>query len=535
MVPRLMNLGALVSGLAVLATIASTAYGQTAGAALRSALRQSGEVRVIVALRAASARDAGERRLRVAEAQSRVISALAPDEFQIAHRYRSVSALAGTVTRAGLLKLLANPDVARVDLDTGGSGSLAGSVPQIHADIVQDVRGFDGSGVTVAVLDSGIDSDHPDLSAALDSEQCFCSGGGGCCPGGAAVQSGSGAAEDDHGHGTHVTGIITSDGAVASRGVAPGASVVAIKVLDSNNEFCCASDVVAGLDWILANRPDVKVVNMSLLTFATFSGDCDGTDATTMAFADSIDQLVAGGAAVFAASGNSSLANAMGAPACVANAISVGAVNDFDNVAFFSNGSATLDILAPGVGIVSTAPGGSTMARSGTSMATPHGAGTAALLFEAFPDLTPAALLATLKDTGLPVTDPQNGFTDPRIDAEAAFVALQAPPESFKCYKAKDLKDPKFTPTTVGLDDQFGVNDGVFEVKKPFLVCNPASIGGSGIANAADHLTCYRIHGPKLAKLDRPRVEVRNQLGTVQLTTTKPFVLCVPSSKTVLP
>ena len=349
------------------------------------------------------------------------------------------------------------------------------------------------------------------------------------------MQSGAGAAEDDHGHGTHVTGIITSDGNVASRGVAPGASIVSVKVLDSNNQFCCSSDVVAGLDWILANRPDVKVVNMSLLTFATYTGDCDGADAGTMAFADSIDQLVANGVSVFAASGNSSLANAMGAPACVANAISVGAVNDFDQVAFFSNGSATLDILAPGVGIVSTALGGGTTALSGTSMAAPHGAGTAALLLDAFPGLTPASLLATLEATGRPVTDPQNGFTDPRIDAEAAFLALRPATDSFKCYKAKDLKAPKFAATTVALQDQFGVNDGSFAVKKPFLVCNPVGVDGSPTANAAEHLTCYKIRGPKLDKADRPRIEATNQLGTVQLTATKPYVLCVPSSKTVLP
>jgi len=66
-------------------------------------------------------------------------------------------------------------------------------------------------------------------------------------------------------------------------------------------------------------------------------------------------------------------------------------------------------------------------------------------------------------------------------------------------------------------------------------VCNPVGVDGSPTANAAEHLTCYKIRGPKLDKADRPRIEATNQLGTVQLTATKPYVLCVPSSKTVLP
>ena len=528
-----------VAALAAAAIVAlgagSPVHPQTAGPEVETALRQHGAARVVVALRAPAARAGVERRRQIDDVQSRAISGLAADELQVVHRYRSIAAIAGTVTRAGLAKLLANPAVARVDLDAGGSGDLDFSVPQIHADVVQDVRGFDGSGVTVAVLDSGIDSDHPDLAGALTGEQCFCSGGGGCCPGGGSSQSGAGAAEDDHGHGTHVTGIITSDGTVAPRGVAPGASIVSIKVLDSNNEFCCASDVIAGLDWIVANRPDVRVVNMSLHTSPTFTGACDDVDATTMAFADSIDQLLAGGVAVFAASGNSSLANAMGAPACIADAISVGAVNDLDHVAFFSNSDATLDILAPGVGIVSTALGGGTVSRNGTSMASPHGAGTAALLFEAYPGLTPANLLATLETTGLPVTDPQNGFVDPRIDADASFVALAATHDSFKCYRAKDLQNPAFSSSSVDLEDQFGVNDGTFEVKKPFLVCNPASVDGGEISSQGDHLTCYKIKGPPLANADRPHVAAQNQLGTVHLAATKPFLLCVPSSKALLP
>jgi cysteine-rich repeat protein len=570
----------------------ATVHGQVAGRPVLAEIQLHGTARVLVALQAPLAGTRAERQRSIGLAQARVLSAVGKSEFETARRFESVPALAGRVTAAGLARLLASPDVVRVDLDGGGKGDLAMSVPQIGADVVQDVHGFDGSGVTVAVVDSGFDSDHPDLAGALVGEQCFCSGGGGCCPGGGATQSGAGAAEDDEGHGTHVTGILAGRGVVASRGVAPGASIVAVKVLDSNNEFCCASDVVAGLDWIIANRPDVRAVNMSLGTFAAYFGDCDGADASTMAFADAVDTLTANGVAVFASSGNGSLPNRMSAPACVHDTISVGAVNDVDAVAGFSNDSATLDVLAPGVGIVAAGLGGGTATKNGTSMASPHAAGTAALLFEALPSLSPAIFLAALKTTGLAVTDPRTSRIHPRIDAEATLLTLLSCGDStldagegcddgntidgdccsaicqpapvgtpcddgdaetvndvcsagacsgtprvdpFKCYKVKDRKEPKFLGTVVSLSDQFAVNDGSFQVTKPFLLCNPAEQNGDAVANPAEHLTCYKIKGPALDRSERPRVEVQNALGTSRLEARKPFLLCVPSSKTILP
>lgn len=528
---RLKTTGAAVLMLYCAAGVAA----QTVGGGVDEALQSNATVRVIVALKAPVRGSLAQRRRQSADVQSRVLTAIAPHDFQVVRRFHAAPALVGNVTAAGLKQLRTNPNVARVDLDRGGAGDLADSVPQINATLVQEDYGIDGSGVTVAVLDSGVDTDHPDLVASLAGEQCFCSGNGGCCPGGGSTQSGPGAAEDDEGHGTHVAGIITSDGIVAPSGVAPGAGIVAVKVLDSNNEFCCSSDIVAALDWVANDRPDVKVVNMSLGTFATYSGECDSEDAVTMAFASVIDALTQNGVAVFASSGNGSLANAMKAPACVGNTISVGAVNRFDQVRVSSNSDPTLDLLAPGAFILSDGLDGGTAIKSGTSMASPHGAGTAALLLEGFPSLTPAQILAVLRSTGLPVTDPKSGVTTPRIDAGAAFVSLAPVIDSFKCYLAKDRKSPKFVKTTVSLSDQLGLNDGAFTVKKPYLICNPAERDGVGIRHPAPHLVCYKIKGPKIPRSDRPSVEASDVLGTVQLQLKKPFLLCVPSSKNVLP
>jgi hypothetical protein len=131
-----------------------------------------------------------------------------------------------------------------------------------------------------------------------------------------------------------------------------------------------------------------------------------------------------------------------------------------------------------------------------------------------------------------------------------ALAALASAPASaqfnldhYKCYKAKDLKNPKFVKTTVSLADQFsddipGYNSGnptTAEVKKPFLFCTPVNKNNEGIINDVDHLTCYKIKdNPKLDKADRPDVQVVNQLGTLKLNAKKAFLLCVPSEKTCL-
>jgi len=403
------------------------ASAQNVGAGVEEALDAQGSVRVLVALEAPleATPSLVAKRASLRAMQSDVLRRMAPHEFELAHRYQSVPAVAGWVTREGLVRLLADPNVVRVDLDAPGSGELAQSVPLIGADVLQQLDGLTGAGVTVAVLDSGIDRHHPDLMDALVGEACFCSGGGGCCPDGAATQLGPGAALDDHFHGTHVSSILSGDGNVASVGVAPASEIVSVKVLDRNNRFCCSSDVVAGLDWIITNRPDVRIVNMSLGTFATFAGDCDAETAFTMAFADAIDTLTENGVAVFAASGNTSDADLMKAPGCVANAISVGAVDKGRNVAAFSGGGLSLDLLAPGVNIAAARRGGGVRVLSGTSMATPHAAAAAALLLEAQPRLGPASLLAALVDTGDLLTDPRNGLSHPLINAEAAFLSLE--------------------------------------------------------------------------------------------------------------
>jgi hypothetical protein len=135
----------------------------------------------------------------------------------------------------------------------------------------------------------------------------------------------------------------------------------------------------------------------------------------------------------------------------------------------------------------------------------------------------------------------QRGFARPAggaCDVGAYEAGAQLPPpepDAFKCYTPRDLRSPKFVPTSVSLTDQFGINDGTFDVMKPSLVCAPVEIDGGTIGNPAGHLLCYRIKGPEIPAASRPQVQTADQLGTLQVEVKKPSMLCVPAQKTLLP
>jgi hypothetical protein len=417
--------------------------GPVIGEEVLERIASEGQARVVVflATEPMDLRDLPRVREGVSAAQDRVLRALRAGDLVLHRRFRALPSLAGEITAAGVETLKSLPGVLRVDLDEGGAGSLAQAVPLTNSDDVQAL-GFTGDGVTVAILDSGVDTDHPDLGDDLDGQACFCSDSGrGCCPNRSTTQFGPGAAEDDHGHGSNVAGIVTSAGRVAPRGVAPDAKIVAIKVLDRNNSFCCSSDVIAGLDWILNNRSDVDLVNVSLGTFATFTGDCDNAASFTMAFARAIDTLRAMGVTTFVSSGNNGSGTDMQAPACVASAVSVGAVYDSnvgsvsilgctdpttaaDQVTCFTNSNSVTDLFAPGAPITSAWLAGGISTFYGTSQASPHAAACAADLLQAFPILTPSSIESALEATGPRVTDATNGLSFPRVDCLAAYDAL---------------------------------------------------------------------------------------------------------------
>lgn len=362
-----------------------------------------------------------------------VLAGVPRDRFELAYRYRALNSLAGATDAEGVLALLDHGAVAGVGLDDTNRWSLAEAIPLAGIKPVQR-RAKHGKNVWVALLDSGVDTDHRDLRKRIKAQECFC--GPSCCPDGSARQSGKGSAEDDVGHGTLVAGAILSRGKDAPRGAAMKAKLLAMKVGDAVGPK--DSDILAALDFVLTEMPQVRVLNMSFGGNRFFKSNCDKRGATNRAYAQAINALYDEGILAIAASGNAGNANKMPKPACIKNAVSVGAVYDdfFGEVEWgactdassapnelvcFTDRSKRTDLVAPGALITSSRAGGGTASVVGTSFSSPLAVGCATLLRKAFPDATPAEVKAALTSSSTRAGDPSNSRSYPVLDCEEAF------------------------------------------------------------------------------------------------------------------
>ncbi|MEU4363518.1 S8 family serine peptidase [Promicromonospora sp. NPDC023987] len=292
-------------------------------------------------------------------------------------------------------KRTAPGSVGHVWLDQPVRASDADSSPQIGAPEAWEA-GFTGAGVTVAVLDSGIDATHPDLDEAVAGERDF---------------TGKGDVTDGAGHGTHVASILAGSGDASdgvNRGVAPDADLLIGKVLDDDG-YGELSGVIAGMEWAATEGADVVNLSLGDLYFDVPSPDAVAVDELTERY---------GTLFVVAAGNDGDLGEGtVGSPGIAARALTVGAVDDADAVTPYSSrggsdaGLLKPDVVAPGDGIVAARAAGTTagdvvddlhVALSGTSMAAPHVAGAAAVLKQARPELGATALKSALMGSAEP-------------------------------------------------------------------------------------------------------------------------------------
>jgi subtilisin family serine protease len=302
------------------------------------------------------------------------------------------SLTAGSAPVAGRAALAAGPrlgaGIAKIWLDGKAKADLADSTAQIGAPQVW-AGGDTGQGVDVAVLDTGIDTQHPDLAGQVSAAESFVPGED---------------VEDHHGHGTHVASTIAGTGAASDgkeKGVAPGARLHVGKVLDNEGQGQ-ESWILAGMEWA-ARDQHAKIISMSL-----GSGPSDGSDPLSQA----VDSLSRETGALFTIAAGNSGAHTVSAPSVADAALSVGAVDGSDVLADFSStgprlgdGGLKPELTAPGVDVLAARSqyvsegSGYYQTMSGTSMATPHVAGAAALLAEAHPDWTGQQLKDALIST----------------------------------------------------------------------------------------------------------------------------------------
>ncbi len=397
--------------------------------------------------------------------------------------FQFIPFVAMTVSAATLEAMRDDPSIKSIEEDVADPPNLAestvivGTAPAWNA-------GFDGSGQAVAILDTGVNKNHTFLQGKVVSEACYSKTISGSstsvCPGGAQSST-----DPDSGlncdpaingcaHGTHVAG--TAAGTSASfSGVGMGANIIAVQVFSrfdstascSSGAPCMlsyASDQVLGLERVLAlaSTIDIAAVNMSLGGGQYFA-PCDDVQTARKA---AIDNLRSVEIPTVISSGNTGYTNAMGAPACISSAISVGSTGDgssgatADVVVSSSNSASFLSILAPGRWITSSvaAPGSNNtfQAYSGTSMAAPHVAGAFALLRERNPSISVTDGLNILLNTGTPILDSRNNITKPRLQVDRAVSLAGATCQSQPIFVGQTTSGQFLTGTDCNFANDFG-------------------------------------------------------------------------------
>lgn len=395
------------------------------------------------------------------------ILAAAPPETdgpRIAREFLYTPAAAMVLSRAEIEALAADPNVRRIEIDELSRANLDVSVPLIGATALHN-GGQTGAGTSVAILDTGVDLQHPMFAGRIAGSACFSSTSGtrsaSFCPAGAQSDTTSAQAGDNCeelandavnggtgcSHGTHVAGIAVggsftdpANGARTLRGVAPGAGLVAVQVFsqflqssDCGNEptpcvRSYSSDQTAALEWLYTNRAALNLasINMSL------GGGRSTSACPSHAHNTVINQLRAAGVATAIASGNNGYRDSINSPGCIPAAITVGSSTKTDGLSSFSNSNPLVDVLAPGSSIRSAIPSpndsgvGGAATFNGTSMATPHVAGAIALLRSIHPTASIDAIESALEATGLPIASTSNNVTSPRIRVDQASAQITA-------------------------------------------------------------------------------------------------------------
>lgn len=431
----------------------------------------SGEetIRVIVKLSSQPARDRKEKlqtiqgrdnlRQKVRQNIDTVIDGLDQGDVHIQRKFAYENGFAARVSLSGLEDLLADNRVYAVFEDrllqpmtTQGLSLMQGSTPRAR---------YDGSGIAIAVLDTGVDYNHPML-------------GGGGFPN-SKVIGGVDIGDDDfdpfdaHGHGTACAGIAAGDRPTSAvgdyiGGVAPGTRIYAVKISHSDvygqpTGEAWTSDILEALEWCITHQYDapanpIVIANISF-GLGEYSTPCD-SDPYAEVGVVTIENANFAGISLFASSGNNGYAQSLNLPACYSGVISVGAVYDnaignisfntctdetaTDKVACYSNSASNLDLLAPSHNVYTTDTLGSSGGASGdyktdfggTSASSPYGAGSAAVIQEAFYThrgtfLSPDELRAILITSGDLILDQKNNISKPRVNLNTALTKfLQA-------------------------------------------------------------------------------------------------------------
>lgn len=391
---------------------------------------------------------AEKQRAAIHQAQDRLLERMASYKIAAIRKFQYIPYVAMTVDTVALAALAAQPGVLAIEENVPTTPVLEQSTVLVGANTAWSA-GFTGTNQTIAILDTGVDSDHPFLIGKTVAEACFSGHAGtgisdSLCPGGASTSYGAGSgqpcglAECDHG--THVAGIAAGRNSTFS-GVARDANIITIQVFSGVRpgsspscpddgpfiEIPCllsgTTDQLSAMEYIysLRNQHRIAAVNLSV-GGGRYTSPCDG------GYAAAVSTLRSAGIATVAAAGNNGWADALTTPGCTTGAISVGSTTKADGVSSYSNSASFMTFWSPGESIKSSVPGAGYAYFDGTSMATPHVAGAWAVLKSRASSATVDEILTALKATGVNITDPRNGYTKRRIRVDQALSVLVTQP-----------------------------------------------------------------------------------------------------------
>lgn len=380
------------------------------------------------------------------------LAAINGTTFTVLRRFQTVPFVALAAGSDALSAIWQSPDLIYVRESTPIRPALNTTIPLIGADVTA-ASGATGAGAYVAVLDSGVLASHEMFAGKDIIQACFASGYDllqfiGTCPNGLDedLLSENPAQPypfffDGYDHGTHVAGIAVGNSPNANLfGVARGADLIAVNVFSKVDNFLICGeetptcvrvwpeDLLKGLEYVYGLRNEVKIASVNMSLGAGGWAEPLGCDLSVLPWTLAIEALRDAGIAPVASAGNESSCAQIGAPGCISAAITVGATDDNDNEAPFSDfNPLILDLYAPGVSVNSAIALGDASYgfKQGTSMAAPHVAGAFAVLEQAVPVATMETILDALNITGQPV----NGRcipnpTQPRIQIDAALQYL---------------------------------------------------------------------------------------------------------------
>ncbi|PKG83277.1 hypothetical protein CXF85_11140 [Colwellia sp. 75C3] len=411
---------------------------QVSGNELHRAFQEQSSVNVILALKTRAASHSEWRNLEqhIDVIQQKLINEMGWVNINHLVRYKNAPFIAKAVARSEYDRLRQSEFVDTIYLDKFTLLRAPEASRQLPNRKTADINPKIKQVNAVAVIDSGIDFNHPYLKNKVVAGACFSASGH--CPNKEkkqfGIQAGKPCLFNGCNHGTHVAGISVGEN-VQHRGVAPQSQLVSINAM-SHNGFGAGftdSDILQSLDWVLTNHKkyNISVVNMSL-GGGRFYDNCD----TDYPYTALINQLRDNNILTVIASGNDYLTDSIGAPACISSAVSVGSVNYDGEVSDFSNSYKRITIMAHGSKILSSVPGGQLEVMSGTSMASPQVAGAVSLLKSVYPSATAEQLYRSML-SGDDFLDSRNQVKTKKLNVKKSLAYLK---QQFK--RAPDKTKP---------------------------------------------------------------------------------------------